>query len=161
MSATSISQNVPGSSPDIYEGSYEEIFTHINFNFLVFFQAKPKREVGRPRFPEGALFKAILLKNLTLNSSFRTIEAMLTQDSELAELLGFAPFKVPSDSVLRCFFARLKLKESQTIHNHLLKELRALGYAQGRIIVLDSTPIEAHCKKPMKKGAPAKVPDAR
>ncbi|MHA1428437.1 MAG: transposase [Candidatus Helarchaeota archaeon] len=62
---------------------------------------------------------------------------------------------------MRCFFARLNLTEIQTIHNHLLKELRALGYAQGRIIALDSTPIEAHCKKPTKKGAPVKDPDAR
>jgi len=161
MAVETNAQKISGNSPDIYQGSYKEIFSRGNFNFSVFFQATAKREVGRPKFPEGALFKAILLKNLTLNSSFRTIETMLTQDPELAELLGFAPCKVPSDSVLRCFFARLKLTEIQTIHNPLLKELRALGYAQGRIIVLDSTPIEAHCKKPMKKGAPAKVPDAR
>lgn len=161
MLATSISQNGSGSSPDIYEGSYKDIFTHVNFNFSVFYKAKSKREVGRPKFPEDALFKALILKNLAFNSSFRTIEAMITQDPELAEILGFTPLKVPSDSVLRCFFAGLKLTGIQTIHNHLLKELRALGHAQGRMIALDSTPIEAHCKKPTKKGTSAKDPDAR
>ncbi|MFX1296009.1 MAG: transposase [Promethearchaeota archaeon] len=95
----------------------------MNFNFSVFSTEKSKREVERPKFPDDALFKALILKNLALNSSFRTLEAMISQDPELAEFLGFNGFKVPIDSVLRSFFAAIKLTDIQAIHNHFLKEL--------------------------------------
>jgi len=55
MAVETNAQNISGNSPDIYEGSCKEIFTHINFNFSLFYKAKSKREVGRPKFPDGAL----------------------------------------------------------------------------------------------------------
>ncbi|HUX59732.1 MAG TPA: transposase [Ignavibacteriaceae bacterium] len=79
----------------------------------------------------------------------------------MAELVGLGPEDPLSDSVLRRFFASLKLKDIQTIHMLLLQELRILGYAQGRIIALDSTPIKTYSKPPMKKGAACSDPDAR
>jgi len=161
MSAASISQNVSGTSPDIYEGSYKVIFTHVNFNFSVFAKHRSWPHVGRPKPPAYALFGALILNNLALNSSFRTTEAILKQDPELAELVGSGPKDPLSDSVLRRFFASLKLEEIQTIHALLLEELRALGYAHGRIIALDSTPIDAYCRPPTKKGAPCADPNAR
>jgi len=161
MCAASISQNVPGHSPDMYEGSYKDIFTHVNFNFSVFAKRRSSPQVGRRKPPAHALFGALILNNLALNSSFRTTEAMLKQDPELAALVGFSPEDPLSDSVLRRFFASLKLEEIQTSHALLLKELRALGYAHGRIIALDSTPIDAHCRPPTKKGAPCSDPNAR
>jgi len=161
MCSASITQDISRKSPDIYEGSYKDIFTYVNFNFSVFAKFRPASKVGRPKPPAHALFAALVLKNLALNSSFRTIEAMLAQDSELAELLGIDPKCPPSDSALRRFFAQLELKDIRIVQAHLLRELRALGYAQGRIIALDSTPIEAHCRPPTKKRPIPKDPDAQ
>jgi len=42
-----------------------------------------------------------------------------------------------------------------------LGELHALGYAKGRVIALDSTPIEAFCRPPTKKKPEQKDPDAK
>lgn len=161
MLAASETQGISGNSPDTYEGSYKDIFTYVNFNFSVFAKFRSPSKFGRPKPPAPALFAALVLKNLALNSSFRTIEAMITQDSELAEILGFDPKCHPSDSVLRRFFAQLELKDIRFVQAQLLQELRALGYAQGRIIALDSTPIEAHCRPPTKKRPIPKDPDAR
>ena len=160
MSSTVLRQKVSGNSPDTYEGSYKDIFTHVNFNFSVFFKARSSSQVGRPKAPIHALFAALVLKNLALNSSFRTVEAMIAQDSELAEILGFDPERPPSDSTLKRFFLQLELKDIRLAQAQLLHQLRALGYAQGRIIALDSTPIEAHSRPPTKKGLPSKDPDA-
>ncbi|MHA1321924.1 MAG: hypothetical protein ACTSRL_03945, partial [Candidatus Helarchaeota archaeon] len=89
MSATGINRKVLGPAPDLYEGSYKEIFTYVNFKFSVFRTHRSRSQVGRPKYPTPALFGALVLKNLALNSSFRTVEALLTKDQELAELLGF------------------------------------------------------------------------
>ncbi|MFX1297905.1 MAG: hypothetical protein ACFFD2_24040 [Promethearchaeota archaeon] len=62
MLATNNIQNVSGNSPDIYEGSYKDIFTHVNFNFSVFSTTNLKCEIGRPKFSEDVLFKALILK---------------------------------------------------------------------------------------------------
>jgi len=43
----------------------------------------------------------------------------------------------------------------------LLEEIYAFGYAQGRNIALDSTPIKAHCRPPTKRGALSTNPDAQ
>jgi len=161
MSSTLLRQNISGNSPDIYEGSYKDIFTYVNFNFSVFWKFRSTSNVGRPKPPAHALFAALVLKNLALNSSFRTTEAMIAQDPELAEILGFGPKYRPSDSALRRFFAQLELEDIRVVQAQLLEELRALGYAQGRIIALDSTPIEAHCRPATKKGPPPKDPDAK
>ena len=161
MSSTLLRQNIPGNSPDIYEGSYKDIFTYVNFNFSVFAKFRSTSKVGRPKPPAHALFAALVLKNFALNSSFRTTEALLAQDPELAELLGFDPKCPPSYSAMRRFFAQLELQDIRIVQAHLLQELRALGYAQGRIIALDSTPIEAHCRPPTKKRPIPKDPDAQ
>jgi IS5 family transposase len=160
MACECINRNVPGNSPDIYEGSYKDIFSVVNFNFSVATKVKSTNRAGRPKTPAQALFNALILKSLAFNSSFRTIEAVFIQHPELKELLGFSQTNLPSDSALDRFFIKLKLKQIQTIHKHLLQELRALGYAQGRIIALDSTPIEAYYKPPTKKGAKGRDPDA-
>jgi len=85
MAIETNTKNILGNSPDIYEGSYKEIFTYVNFNFSVFFKSPLITTVGRPKPPAHALFAAVVLKNLTLNSGFRTTEALLKQDPELAE----------------------------------------------------------------------------
>ncbi|MHA1277458.1 MAG: transposase [Candidatus Helarchaeota archaeon] len=161
MATETNTKNISGNSPDIYEGSYKDIFTYVNFKFSVFSSPRSKNAVGRPKYPDHALFGALVLKNLALNSSFRTIEAMLLQDQELAGLMGFDPTNPPSDSAMRRFFAELELKDIYAIHARLLWELRALGYAHGRIIAEDSTPLEAYCRAPTKTGMPAADPDAR
>jgi len=161
MSSTSSRQDISGNSPDIYEGSYKDIFTHVNFNFSVVRKRRSSAPVGRPKAPEHALFAALVLKNLALNSSFRTVEAMLAQDSELAEFLGFDSEYPPSDSTLRRFFAQLQLETIRDVQAQLLEALRALGYARGRIIALDSTPITAYSRPPTKKNPTPKDPDAK
>lgn len=161
MLATRINRNVLGNSPDIYEGSYKDIFTFVNFNFSVFSSSGSKNGVGRPKYPAHALFAALVLKTLALNSSFRTIEALLLQNQELTILLGFNSANPPSDSAMRRFFIELELRDIQTVHAQFLWELRALGYAHGRIIAEDSTPIEAYCRAPTKKDVPAADPEAR
>jgi hypothetical protein len=161
MSSTSSRQDIPGNSPDIYEGSYKDIFTYVNFNFSVISKRRSSSSVGRPKAPAHALFAALVLKNLALNSSFRTVEAMIAQDSELAELLGFDPGCPPSDSTLRRFFTQLQLETIRDVQTHVLEALRALGYARGQIIALDSTPITAYSRPPTKKNPTPKDPDAK
>ncbi|MHA1384424.1 MAG: transposase [Candidatus Helarchaeota archaeon] len=119
------------------------------------------KKIGLPDYPEHALFGALILKSLALNSSFRTIEATISQDRDLARLMGFDERNTPSDSTLRRYFADLTLKKIQLVHVHLLRSLQALGYAKGCIIVEDSTPIDAHCRMPTKKGSGAKDQDAK
>ena len=161
MSRTSSEQKRLSVSPDIYEGSYKDIFRFIDFNFSIFSKASSTNKVGRPEFPDQALFKSIVLKYLALNSSYRTTESIIAQDPELGMLLGFYLGETPSDSVLRRFFAKLTLKEIQKTNDHFLREIRRLGYAKGRIIALDSTPIDSYCKKVTKKGEKIKDSDAR
>ncbi|MFX1296568.1 MAG: hypothetical protein ACFFD2_17140 [Promethearchaeota archaeon] len=80
MTVADTSQNILAYSPDIYKGSYKDIFTHVNFNFSVFSNVDSENGVGRPKKPSHTLFGAAVLKNLALNSGFRTIEAILKQD---------------------------------------------------------------------------------
>ncbi|MHA1382537.1 MAG: transposase [Candidatus Helarchaeota archaeon] len=148
-------------SPDIYEGSYKDIFRYVDFNFSFFSKHDLTKKIGRPDYPEHALFVALILKSLALNSSFRTIEAMIYQDRELARLMGFDEGNTPSDSTSRRYFADLTLKKIQLVQEHLLSSLQALGYTKGRIIAEDSTPIDAHCKVPTKKESGAKDQDAK
>ncbi|MHA1380727.1 MAG: hypothetical protein ACTSRG_20350 [Candidatus Helarchaeota archaeon] len=112
-------------SPDIYEVSYKDLFRYVDFNFSFFSKPGLIKKVGRPDHSEHALFGALVLKNLALNSSYRTVEAIISQDSELARLIGFNDRDTPA--------------------------LQALGHAKARIIALDSIPIDAHCKVPMKR----------
>ncbi|MHA1279889.1 MAG: transposase [Candidatus Helarchaeota archaeon] len=161
MAVETITKNILGNSPDIYEGSYKDIFTYVNFNFSVFSSSRSKNAVGRPKYPAHALFGALVLKNLALNNSFRSVEAMLLQDSELTSFIGFNPVNHPSDSAMRRSFAELELKAIYAVHAQLLWELRALGYAHGRIIAEDSTPLEAYCRAPTKPGTPAADPEAQ
>ncbi|MHA1267587.1 MAG: hypothetical protein ACTSRS_20290 [Candidatus Helarchaeota archaeon] len=101
MSITSINRKVLGPAPDLYEGSYRDIFTHVNFKFSVFPTHRSKSQVGRPKYPAHAFFGALVPKNLALNSSFRTFEALLVQYLELTEFLGSNPTIPPIDSELR------------------------------------------------------------
>ncbi|MHA1300544.1 MAG: hypothetical protein ACTSO9_14085 [Candidatus Helarchaeota archaeon] len=75
--------------------------------------------------------------------------------------MWFDEGNTPSDSTLRLYFADLTLKKIQIVQECLLKSLQALGYAKVRIIAEDSTPIDAHCRVPTKKGGRAKDPNAR
>ena len=161
MSHTSSNKKNLFVSPDIYEGSYKDIFSYVDFNFSFFSKGDLTKKVGRPDYPERALFGALVLKSLALSSSFRTAEATLSQDAELARLIGFDDQNTPSDSTLRRYFSDLTLRKIEIVQERLLKELQALGYAKGRVIALDSTPIGAYCKVPTKRGQAAKDPDAR
>ena len=160
MSSTTIQEKIFDFHPDFYEGSYLDIFTYLNFNFSVLSDQGSTNKIGRPKFPRSALFKALLLKFLALNASYRTIEAILSKNKELAELMGFKENNVPSDSTLRQFFSEISLKELNKINEILLGELHALGYAKGRVIALDSTPIDAYCRAPTKRGMECKDADA-
>ncbi|MHA1360810.1 MAG: transposase [Candidatus Helarchaeota archaeon] len=62
---------------------------------------------------------------------------------------------------MRRFFAELELKDIYAVHVQLLGELRAVGYAHGRIITEDSTPLEAYCHGPTKPGVSAADLEAR
>jgi hypothetical protein len=161
MSCETIQQNHSDFHPDFYEGSYKDIFTNLNFNFSVLKDSKSTKKVGRPKFSRYALFGALVLKFLALNSSYRTIEAMLDKDPELADLIGFSTDHIPSDSTLRQFFSEITLNDLYEVNKELLSELQALGYAQGTNIALDSTPIEAFCRLPTKKNPTKKDPDAK
>ena len=161
MLATNSNQINLFGSPDIYEGSYKDIFRYVDFNFSFFSKHDLTKKIGRPDYPEHALLGALVLKNLALNSSYRTVEAMISQDSELARLVGFDDGDTPSDSTLRRYFADLTLEKIRMVQECLLKSLQALDYAKGRIIALDSTPMDAHCRSPTKRGRKAKDPDAK
>ncbi|MFX1294060.1 MAG: hypothetical protein ACFFD2_04275 [Promethearchaeota archaeon] len=161
MTSICLNQNVPGNFPDIYEVSYKNIFTHVNFNFSVFSICRSENGVGRPKKPPLAKFKAIILKYLALNSSYRTTEAKLAQGAEIAINPGSHPDSTLNDTVLKQFFAEHQLKQILAVYRQLLQKLRSFGYVRGRTIAQDSTPIEAHCRPPTKRGAPAKDPDAQ
>ncbi|MHA1381591.1 MAG: hypothetical protein ACTSRG_24755 [Candidatus Helarchaeota archaeon] len=64
--------------PDIYESSYKDIFHYVDFYFSFFSKPDLTKKVGRPDHPEHALFGALILKYLALNSSYRTIEAIIS-----------------------------------------------------------------------------------
>jgi hypothetical protein len=161
MSLVNLKQKNLVGSPDIYEGSYIDIFQNVDFNISIFSESASENKVGRPDLPAHAMFGALVLKGLHFNSSYRTVEAKIAEDIELAEVIGFNPKNPPSDSALRQFFAELELGDIQIVQKYLLDELRALGYAKGRIIAEDSTPIDAYCRRPTKKRREAKDPDAR
>ncbi|MHA1360811.1 MAG: hypothetical protein ACTSQI_21595 [Candidatus Helarchaeota archaeon] len=63
MAIETNTKNISGNSPDIYEGSYKDIFTYVNFMFSVFSAPRLKNAVGRPKYPAHALFDALVLKN--------------------------------------------------------------------------------------------------
>ncbi|MHA1324665.1 MAG: hypothetical protein ACTSRL_17885 [Candidatus Helarchaeota archaeon] len=85
MSAMDTNRKVLGPAPDLYEGSYKAILTYVNFKFSVFRTYRSRSQGGRPKYHAHALFGALVLKNLALNSSFRTVEALLTKDRTLTE----------------------------------------------------------------------------
>ena len=88
MSCETIQQNHSDFHPDSYESSYKDIYTNLNFNFSVLKDSKSSKKVGRPKFSRRALFGGLVLKFLALNSSYRTIEAILNNNPELADLIG-------------------------------------------------------------------------
>ncbi|MHA1325281.1 MAG: hypothetical protein ACTSRL_21025 [Candidatus Helarchaeota archaeon] len=92
MLAMSTNQSVTGNSPAIREDSYKEIFIHVNFKFSLFPTLRSRRQVGHPKLPAHALFTVVVLKDLTLNSGFRTAEAWLKQASQIdfVEVLSIA-----------------------------------------------------------------------
>ncbi|MHA1301802.1 MAG: hypothetical protein ACTSO9_20470 [Candidatus Helarchaeota archaeon] len=51
-------------SPDIYEVSYKDIFRYVDLNFSFFSKTNLTKKVGRPVYPEHALFGAVILKNV-------------------------------------------------------------------------------------------------
>ncbi|MBD3226967.1 MAG: transposase [Candidatus Lokiarchaeota archaeon] len=161
MSSTTIQHNRSDFHPDSYEGSYKNIFTFLNFNFSVLKEPNSTKKVGRPKFPKHALFGALVLKFLALNASYRTVEAMLNNDGELASLMAFAKNNIPSDSTLNQFFAKLTLKDIYTINSELIKRLQAHGYVWGNFIALDSTPIESFCRHPTKTNPETKDPEVK
>jgi len=161
MSSTSPNKKNLFSSPDIYESSYKNIFRYVDFNFLFFSKTNLIKKAGRPDYPEHALSGALVLKSSALNISSGTTEAITSQDSELTILIGFNDWNTSNDSTLRYFFSDITLEKIKMVQNSLLKALQALGYTKARIIALDSTPIDSHCKVPMKRRKPAKDPDTR
>jgi len=128
MSSTSSNKKDLFISPDIYESSYKDIFRCVDFNISFFSKVALTKKVGRLDYLENALFGVLVLKNLALNSSFRTIEAIISQDSELAMLIGFDDWDTPSESILRRYFSALTLEKIEMAQDCLLKALQALAH---------------------------------
>ncbi|MBD3227410.1 MAG: transposase, partial [Candidatus Lokiarchaeota archaeon] len=97
----------------------------------------------------------------TMNRSYRSIEAKLRVDIDLAHILGFKQGMYPSDSVLKQYFAELKIKQLKSIMYELVNELRSLGALKCDIMALDSTPVPAYYRPPTEKGEAPTDPDAR
>ncbi|MHA1267882.1 MAG: hypothetical protein ACTSRS_21820 [Candidatus Helarchaeota archaeon] len=87
--------------PIHYEGSYSNIISLVNFNFLGIYFSPLKTKVGRPPLPVGILFGAFILKSLMPGGVYRLVEFRLEKDIELKLSLGFKLDDNPSDSVLR------------------------------------------------------------
>lgn len=120
MAVASTNPNVPGNSPHIYEGSYKDIFTYVNFNFSVFFSSGSKYDVGRPKYLNHALFATFALRALTLSSSFYIIKAILLQGQGLTKFIGFNSANPPNNSAMRRFFTELELRDIQAVHTQFL-----------------------------------------
>jgi len=149
-----------GFYPDHYEGSYIDIFSHVNFNFLESYFPPPKKKPGRPPLPVGALLGALILKALMPGSAYRSIESKLERDVELKLTLGFKVADSPSDSILQQFLDKLEIDLLYEVIRVLLEELRSFNLIQGHILSQDSAPIEAYNRPPTKKRPVPKDPDA-
>lgn len=146
--------------PDHYEGSYLDIFTHVNFNFLAPFFPTLKKCRGRPPYQRTALFGSLLWQPLMPAGEYRSTEAKLQKHPDMKLQLGFDIEDAPSDSVLRQFFDSLETPLLYEILGVLVQELRAYGLINGRITSLDSTPLEAHAQPPTKTHPVPSDPDA-
>lgn len=149
-----------GFYPDHYEGSYIDIFSHVNFNFLGTYFPSLKKKVGRTAYPVGALLAALVLKALMPGGAYRSVESRLEKDRELKLSLGFGIDDTPSDSIVQQFFGKLEVGLLYEVIRVLLEELRLYDLIRGDILAQDSTPIEAHNRPPTKKCPRPKDPDA-
>jgi len=148
-------------NPDIYEGSYLHLFASLHSNFSVFLNEEKKSKKGRKPLDKSALFKALLLKHLMINRSYRSVEAKLRVDTKLAHLLGFDHDRYPSDSALKQLFAILTIKELKSVMRGLVNELYSLKVLNCEVLALDSTPVPAYYRPPTKEGETPIDVDAR
>ncbi|MFX1298538.1 MAG: transposase [Promethearchaeota archaeon] len=98
-----------GFYPDHYEGSYLDIFSHVNFNFLGTYFPSSKKKGGRASYPVGALLAALILKALMPGGAYRSVESRLEKDRELRLSLGFGMADIPSDSIIQQFSGKLEI----------------------------------------------------
>ena len=144
-------RNISSRGLETYEGSYFDIFAHLDYKFLPFQDQVPTKRRGRPAFPKNALFKACLLRFLMPEGSFRMVEAHLKQNPDLAELMGFHSDRLPSDSTLKMFFKKLTASQLRTFHNQLARLLLAQKVIDPVIVALDSAPLEVRWKPRTKR----------
>ncbi|MHA1253710.1 MAG: transposase [Candidatus Helarchaeota archaeon] len=160
MNQITLNENNLAFYPDIYEGSCIPLFHKLDFNLSVFLNENIKKERGRRPFKSDSLLKALLVKTIKSNKVYRSIEAKLRMNPTLAESLGFDSNNTPSDSTLKQFFSKLKIRPLKKIMRALVSGLRLLNILKYEIVALDSTPIKAYFKPPTKENSKIKDPNA-
>jgi IS5 family transposase len=161
MSLTTKIQNVSSRGPEAYEGSYLDIFAHLDYKFLPFRDKQSTKRRGRPAFDKNALFKACLLRFLMPEGSFRMVEAHLKANPKLAELMGFHEDRTPSDSTLKTFFRNLTATRLRTSYKWLTRRLLAENVIDPSLVALDSAPLEVRWKPKSKRNPTPFDADAR
>lgn len=154
-------QNVSSRGLETYEGSYFDIFAHLDYKFLPFQDQVPTKRRGRPSFPKNALFKACLLRFLMPEGSFRMVEAHLKANPDLAVLMGFQKDRIPSDSTLKTFFQNLSASRLRTSYKRLARRLLVEKVIDPTLVALDSAPLEVRWKPKSKQNPTPFDSDAR
>jgi IS5 family transposase len=154
-------QNVSSRGLETYEGSYFDIYAHLDYKFLPFRDQVPTKRRGRPSFPRNALFKACLLRFLMPEGSFRMVEAYLNANPDLAGIMGFQKDRIPSDSTLKMFFQNLTASRLRTSYKWLARRLLAENVIDPTLVALDSAPLEVRWKPKTKRNPTPFDPDAR
>jgi len=122
---------------------YETLFSFLNLSAFKNLYAS----TGRPRISYESILKALIFKNLRGLSSFSDLVRELSDNPELAFLLGFNPKKPLYVEIFSAFLKKMPHNCLEEIKNCLIVELIEMGEITGEYLSFDSTNILAKVKE--------------
>jgi len=121
---------------------YEKLFGHLP----AFLEIPNVR--GRPSFSKNTLLRSLIYRNLRGLPSLADLAFELENNPVMAEVLGYSTFEnPPSKERFSCFLRSTPNQNLQAIRLGLVRELIKEKVITGRVIGLDSCPVEANVKE--------------